>query len=233
MADETITDDVTNDITEKIIDLSDCYVRKDLANLVWSSIIDKIYPKGSIYMTVMDIDPNEKFGGEWVKIENRFLLASGSEYNIHYDEYGCTDKVGGSADAEVIRHYHTQPSHRHTQVGHTHTQQAHSHATSKSSHPNFLIAEDELDIRVNGAARKKPTRTDANEDWFFVHAEGNGGLHGCIWEVPSTSSVKPTIDTKVPGDMSKEGPDTNEYGVLGQGRNMPPYLVVNIWKRIE
>ena len=36
----------------------------------------KIYPVGSIYMNVTNIDPSTLFGGTWQQIEDRFLLAS-------------------------------------------------------------------------------------------------------------------------------------------------------------
>ena len=47
----------------------------------WGSInFDRIYPVGSLYLTVADIDPAALFGGTWQRIEDRFLLASGSVY---------------------------------------------------------------------------------------------------------------------------------------------------------
>lgn len=38
------------------------------------------YPVGSIYMSVNNINPAEFFGGEWEQIEDKFLLACGSNY---------------------------------------------------------------------------------------------------------------------------------------------------------
>lgn len=40
-----------------------------------------IYPIGSIYMCVNDINPSEVFGGTWVQIKDRFLLAAGDTYS--------------------------------------------------------------------------------------------------------------------------------------------------------
>lgn len=39
-----------------------------------------IYPVGSIYMCVNDINPSAVFGGTWEKIEGKFLLASSSNH---------------------------------------------------------------------------------------------------------------------------------------------------------
>ena len=51
--------------------------------------IDKIYPVGSIYMSVNSTDPGTLFGGTWVQLQNTFLLAAGSNY--------AAGSTGGSA----------------------------------------------------------------------------------------------------------------------------------------
>ena len=68
--------------------------------------VDLIYPVGSIYMSVNSTSPQTLFGGTWERIQDKFLLASGSTY-----ENGAT---GGSADAVVVSHTHTQNAHSHT-----------------------------------------------------------------------------------------------------------------------
>lgn len=67
---------------------------------------NKIYPVGSIYMSINETNPSELFGGEWERIKDTFLLACGDTY-----DGGST---GGSADAVVVSHTHTQQSHSHT-----------------------------------------------------------------------------------------------------------------------
>lgn len=42
--------------------------------------IDKIYPVGSIYMSVNSTNPGTLFGGTWQRIEGRFLLGASSTY---------------------------------------------------------------------------------------------------------------------------------------------------------
>jgi len=43
-------------------------------------IIDLIYPVGSIYMSVNNINPTTLFGGNWDQLKDRFLLGSGDIY---------------------------------------------------------------------------------------------------------------------------------------------------------
>ena len=43
-------------------------------------LLDIIYPVGSIYLTVNDINPQTLFGGTWEQIKDRFLIGAGDLY---------------------------------------------------------------------------------------------------------------------------------------------------------
>ena len=45
-----------------------------------STVLGKVYPVGAIYMSVNSTNPKTLFGGTWVQIEDRFLLAAGATY---------------------------------------------------------------------------------------------------------------------------------------------------------
>lgn len=76
-----------------------------------SDVVDLIYPVGSIYMSVNSTSPSTLFGGTWEKIEDTFLLASGTTYS--------NGSTGGSATVTLTENQ--MPSHTHTQNAHTHT----------------------------------------------------------------------------------------------------------------
>ena len=66
--------------------------------------IDKIYPVGSIYMSVTDVSPSSLFGGTWERIKDTFILAAGDTY--------AAGSTGGEAEhtlttAEMPYHSHT------------------------------------------------------------------------------------------------------------------------------
>ncbi len=55
-------------------------VSYDLEDHRITSIVDAVYPVGSIYMSVNSANPSTLFGGTWAQIEDTFLLASGQNY---------------------------------------------------------------------------------------------------------------------------------------------------------
>lgn len=68
-----------------------------------SEFLDKVYPVGSIYMSVNSTNPGTLFGGTWEQIQDTFLLAAGSTY--------AAGSTGGEAEhtlttAEMPSHSH-------------------------------------------------------------------------------------------------------------------------------
>lgn len=68
---------------------------------VWSKVLDKTHPVGSLYWSSNPTNPGSLFGGTWVQIKDKFILAAGDKY-----KNGAT---GGSADAVVVSHTHSIP----------------------------------------------------------------------------------------------------------------------------
>lgn len=149
-------------------------------SLIVDKIWMKIYPIGSIYISASTESPADLFGGTWEKIEDRFLLASGAQYAL--------GTVGGTADAVVVNHTHTQGSHSH---GFTDGEKVWTTKTGST----------EPGAQISGSAK-------------YYAATGKKDY---AWRTRTTS----------------ETPLINSAGEDGTGKNMPPYLSVNVWKRLE
>ena len=67
------------------------------------NILSKVYPVGSIYMSLSSTDPKTLFGGTWERLKDRFLLAAGDSYSA-----GAT---GGEATHTLTKD--EMPSHNH------------------------------------------------------------------------------------------------------------------------
>lgn len=130
----------------------------------FASIIDIVYPVGSIYMSVNAADPSKLFSGTaWEKLEGRFLLGSSSTY------------TNGSTGGEATHALTTDemPEHRHS------------------------IA--------------YPNAGGPYGDAAISYPEGSGTEKTWLAEMCKTQSA----------------------GGSAAHNNMPPYLVVNMWKRIS
>jgi len=133
--------------------------------LSFDAIFDKIYPVGAIYISTYNTNPGNLFTGSWEKIEGKFLLASGTNYQL--------GKTGGEEKHTLT--INEMPYHGH-----------------------------ELNVY--------------NSNW--------------------TNTVPSDIDTAQYGKWTSKGIRATGYPVKAVGgnqahNNMPPYLVVNIWKRIS
>lgn len=67
--------DEVADITSAIDEL------EERVNSLKSDLADKLYPVGSIYLSVNATNPAKLFGGTWERIKDKFLLASGDTYS--------------------------------------------------------------------------------------------------------------------------------------------------------
>ena len=140
-----------------------------------NDLLDKTYPVGSIYISINNTDPGSLFGGTWVQIEDRFLLAAGSSYTA--------GNTGGSADAVVVSHTHT--------------------------------------VSVSGGNHRHGS---------LMHTGGSGDYAGSGAGSLTASNIYGY--STYSGNLSMSGTASAPTGaVSGTGANMPPYLVVYMWKR--
>ena len=142
--------------------------------------IDLIYPIGSIYMNVSNVNPNTLFGGTWERIEDRFLLASGNNYQNGTTggekEHRHDFKIGLPFDyMEVV-------------------------ADSLEKSGAYSYSEQKYSKEFN-FDEKTIENSNANSSHQLSCIEKNGRLSSSIGDTQIASSL-------------------------------PPYLAVNIWKRI-
>jgi hypothetical protein len=69
-----------------------------------NSLIEKIYPVGSIYMSINSTSPATLFGGTWEQIKDAFLLSAGDTY--------VAGTTGGEATHTLTKN--EMPSHNHS-----------------------------------------------------------------------------------------------------------------------
>lgn len=227
---------VGNDTTKRIIsNVADGIEANDAVtvgqlNKKLSSALDQLnrlagqlYPVGSIYMNVNNVEPSTIFGGSWERMPSgRMLVNSGDGFNL--------GQVGGEKE------------HRLTEdelAVHNHNLQTNISFTIPNAGEHYHAIGTIVDN--NGAF----ITSDSNRSYKngFKLPEGkywtgwNGSNHGND-RYPKTDNEGYNLFTSInkQSDTSSVNKDinvnTNNIGKNQPHNNMPPYIVVNMWKRI-
>lgn len=171
-------------------------------------IIDKIYPVGSIYLSVNSTSPSVLFGGEWEQIQEKFLLSAGDTHTAGTTggEFSHTLTID-----EMPVHNHAATiadSGNHNHGAYSDGAGAHDHTVSDLSHNDGTYV-------VTGGA--SPIGVKVGDNWSTRTTSwvGDHG-HGIHLYDSGTHSHSATI--------SNTG--------FGVAMNItPPYLSVYMWQR--
>ena len=195
-------------------------------------IFDRVYPVGSIYMSVVNVDPATLFGGTWQELSGRFLLGRSSDH--------AAGTTGGSEAHtltvnEMPSHTHNGPSHTHTGPSHTHTIPSHGHTATAANGGNHN----------HGIQRAK--EAGAGTAKYSIQNANNGeGDHQSRYAGSHTHTITVEGSGELTTNASGEGltgaSGTGATGASGTGatsptgggaahNNMPPFLSVYMWKR--
>lgn len=190
----------------------------DLSNLTETgkeNILSIIYPIGSIYMSINEVNPSILFGfGEWEKIEDKFLLASGTTY--------ANGTEGGEALVSITTAQ--MPPHAHSAS----TDNAGEHAHSKGTmgiYGRTGYGGPSSEVSANGVGGAFYNGGSANLWTFGRSGQWRDGI------------VDFQANRNWSGATSSNGTHAHTVTVNNSGNgeahnNMPPYLAVNVWKRI-
>lgn len=85
------------EINGDVYDIKDEVARDGLSSIedgsntaFLATLLELIYPVGSIYMSTNNVDPSTFIGGRWTRIEDRFLLASGEAFTAGTEDGNAT-----------------------------------------------------------------------------------------------------------------------------------------------
>lgn len=151
------------------------------------TIVDLIYPVGSIYISVNATSPATLFGGSWTQVKDRFLLGAGSTYTAAATGGSATHTLTAS---EMPKHAHDTP---------------------------FFN-----NMTNNG---------DMKSDFIGVYGKGQTASQA-LKDTGQTSTMEMWwINQTNAAEGNEWAYLTSSKGGGAAHNNMPPYLVVYMWKR--
>lgn len=168
------------------------------------NIIDKVYPVGSIYMSVVNNSPANFIGGTWVALnEGRVLIGANSTYTAGKTGGEFTHKI---TVAELPEHNHSAST---ASAGaHTHTASTNSTGDHAHNYACYLTAEAVYNLGGGSHIR----------DIGSTLATTSAGTHSHTVTIASADAHTHTVTV-------------NNTGSGSAMNNMQPYLAVYMWKR--
>lgn len=168
------------------------------------NVTDTIYPVGTLYWTGnQNFDPNVSFGGTWVQIKDRFVLACG-------DTYKTVGATGGASS--VTLSVSNMPSH-------THSFSASSSHTHKFGYYSYSSGHDNYDL-VDAVFESAGNYNSSTAFWMLSRNLTNksymGKEYNGIYINDATVSIVGTTDSNGSGTA---------FNIL------PPYVVKYCWER--
>lgn len=214
------------------------------------------YPIGSIYMSINDVDPATIFGGTWEKIaDGTFLMASGNthavgttggeaEHTLSVDEmpsHNHSGSLSGATAASAGSHSHSGSLSGSMGDAGTHS---HERGTMDITGSFYNKKNCYDDSSASGAITRSRGNNfewqgtnSQNQDYtvFNFKAANNwtGKTSSTGSHSHSLSGVKVSVSSGGSHTHSVSG--SVSIGSTGGGNahnNLPPYLAVNIWKRV-
>lgn len=192
---------------------------------------DTIYPVGTVYITLSNVNPGTLFGGTWEKIEGKFLLSADESHEV--------GSIGGE-ETHVLT-ANEMPSHAHTFTGIASQTTAYNNANHTHSIPALSgsTSSDGDHAHQNGYNWNKKANTNIQVTSGGVVVEVDWG--DSIWTTTNGAHTHTLTTTASTTGANNVGHihEFMPYGTVGTTggstahNNMPPYITVYMWKRIK
>lgn len=207
-----------------------------------------MYPVGSIYMSINNINPTSLFGGKWVSWGAGRVPVG---VNANDTNFNAVEKTGGSKthNHTSASHTHTVPSHTHTSASHTHTIAGHTHTTAghvltiaeipSHNHKDIRLAENHLTAWNSGTNSsgfkldglfEMDSITGSGQQFNTGHTGGGQAhSHG------NTGSTALTTNATTPAKTGGTALTTNATTPpnTGDSSTLQPYVTCYMWKRVS
>lgn len=180
------------------------------------AVTNKLWPVGSIYISVNNANPASFFGGSWVQFATGKTIVG---VDTGQGEFNAVEKSGGHK--ELQSHAHGLNNHVHSLNNHTHTVPNHVHTMQGAgNHYHYLGIN--KDAVQKGTSYNKPNNFESGSTSYKSNTTGNHA---------HTMNSSGTCTTG--GNSGNTGGNSGNTTSAGGGNagNLQPYITVYMWKR--
>lgn len=160
----------------------------------------KLYPVGSVYISFNATDPTTLFGGTWVRMKDRVLMASGDTY--------APNTTGGSATVTLTTS--NLPSHNHSLT--TNGSHTHSASSSNAGNHNHTVSGTIANAGDHTHTWSGSSASAGNHTHTFTGSSASAGNHSHTWTGSSASAGSHTHT--ITASTSSAGAHTHTRGTM-------------------
>lgn len=175
---------------------------------IYYKLMKLIYPVGSLYWSSKSTNPASLFGGTWVQIKDRFVLACG-------DTYKTVGATGGASS--VTLSVSNMPSHNHSFTPSGNVTSTFTGTTATGTFGG---------VRSRSGGTTEATGVfswGATHPWIGRRSDAYGDMRGVNFSMKPSGSVSSTF-TGTAGTTGSNG-SGSAFSIL------PPYVVKYCWER--
>ncbi len=185
-------------------------------------LLDRVYPVGSIYMSVSEIEPSVLFGGEWERWGNG-RVPIGVDTND--TDFTTSEKIGGSKAVTLTTNQ--IPSHNHVYSSVSTTTGSTVLTTNQIPAHNHYVVHKSTDgtIDITTGMKYSMARYSTKSDYPYALRAINDSADSLVTSTIGGSKGHTHSITLVAAN-------TNETGDNRAHINLQPYITCFMWKRI-
>ncbi len=180
------------------------------------AVTNKIYPVGSIYISVNNANPASFFGGSWTAFATGRTIVG---VDTSQGEFNAVEKSGGHK--ELQSHAHGLNNHVHSLNNHTHSVPNHVHTMQGAGNHFHYLGINKSAVQ-KGTSYNKPNNFESGSTSYKSNTTGNH-----THTMNSSGSCTTGVNNGNTGGNS--GNTTSAGG--GNAGNLQPYITVYMWKR--
>ena len=194
---------------------------------VTRGIIDLIYPVGSVYISMNNVNPATLFGGTWEQIKDKFLLCAGDTYTYGSPDGGEPSVKLSPSETGLVAHTHafTRPTISGTGSA-TITGGSHSHISPHDGQ-KFLTS------TATNQTSKARVATSSSSSTYVPYCNQSTVDYSAIVATNSethTHALPAHNHTLTGGSVGAVTGGAKD--ATAAHNNMPPYTIVTAWKRV-